>query len=192
MNEIWKSIMGYEGYYEVSNLGNVHSVDRIIVNKNGRKRFFNSKILKLLTNIDGYLVIQLNKNGKGKQFRVNRLVAHAFIPNPDNKLVVNHKDCNKKNNLSTNLEWNTVSENTQHAYDNGLNKSPKYYLNKFGVEHNRSKAVLQYSKSNEFIVEHASMHEAKRKLNIDVSSISQACNGKRNYAGGFVWKLKKL
>lgn len=115
MREIWKDVQGYEGQYKVSNLGRVKSLKR----KLGSGRSVSEKILNSSSKKktqDGYLMVAL----AGRTFRVNRLVATAFIPNPDNKPVVNHIDGNKENNKADNLEWTTISENMLHAYRCGL------------------------------------------------------------------------
>ena len=98
MIEIWKPITDYVGYYEVSNLGNVRSIDRVIVMKNNMRRKIKSKTLSQSNDKDGYLQLQLNKNGNGKQFKVHRLVGEAFLPNPKNKPQINHIDGIKTNN----------------------------------------------------------------------------------------------
>lgn len=117
--ETWKSIKGYEGYYEVSNKGNVRSVQRIRIENNchgGRTyRRDQGKLLRPTNNGYGYLVIGLRKNGKRKNHYVHRLVAEAFCENPNGKTVVNHIDRNKRNNDSKNLEWVTTKENVQLA-----------------------------------------------------------------------------
>ena len=99
--EIWKDIEGYEGLYQVSNKGRIKSLNRI----DSRGRKVNEKILSSKPNNKGYLRVHLYKNGKRKPFSVHRLVAIAFIPNPNNLLEVNHKDENKENNTVDNLEW---------------------------------------------------------------------------------------
>lgn len=101
MNEIWKDIEGYEGLYQVSNLGRVRSVDRI----GGRGRRFNGRILKPKVKTGGYLLVNFSKEGKRKMFSVHRLVAQAFIPNPEGLPQINHKDENPSNNRVENLEW---------------------------------------------------------------------------------------
>ena len=110
--EIFKSIPGYDGMYEVSNYGRVKSLKRKI-----------HKFLKPAANHAGYLVVALSKDGKVKQYKVHRLVLMTFNPveNMD-KLDVNHKDGNKLNNNLDNLEWCTRSENINHSYQNGLQK----------------------------------------------------------------------
>ena len=107
--EKWKDIKGYEGLYQVSNLGNIKSLNRT-TNIPNAKRIEKEKILKLNTR-NGYYVINLRKNGKRISKQIHRLVAEAFIPNNDNKPFVNHKDFNRLNNNIENLEWCTQKEN---------------------------------------------------------------------------------
>lgn len=120
MEEMWKDIPGYEGFYQASSLGQVRSIDRERVDKLGRKFRVKGKIRKLATSEDGYLEVDLNCNGVVKYVRVHRLVALTFIANPENKPEVNHKDGNKKNNNIHNLEWATTAENIRHAIHTGL------------------------------------------------------------------------
>lgn len=115
MKEIWKSIEGYEGYYEVSNYGRVRSVDRIVEYSNGYLAKHKGRILKGESDKRGYKRVRLSKNDKSKKFQVHRLVAIAFIPNPENKPFVNHIDETTFNNHVDNLEWVTGSENMRHG-----------------------------------------------------------------------------
>lgn len=124
MSEIWKEISGYEGYFEVSNLGNFRSKDRIIKYKQDGLRKYPGKSLKVELMQDGYCRIVLMKESKRRRYMCHRLVAETFIPNPDNKPFVNHIDGNKSNNCVSNLEWCTQSENEQHSV-NVLGKSMK-------------------------------------------------------------------
>lgn len=133
MEEVWKDIVGYEGLYQISNLGEVKRLEkefshiakdeRIGKRSQGaysRTTKLEEKILKGIKTDKGYLAVGLIKDGKSKKFRVHRLVAMMFIPNPHNKLEVNHIDGNKENNSVDNLEWSTGKENRQHALDNGF------------------------------------------------------------------------
>lgn len=122
MNEEWKDIKGYEGLYQVSSLGRVKNLERYVRAKNNSLRKNKEKILSFFINKNGYQEATLSKNSKKRLHRVNRLVAEAFIPNPENKPQVNHKDGNKLNNRVNNLEWCTRSENMIHAWKNGLCK----------------------------------------------------------------------
>lgn len=118
MEEIWKDIEGYEGLYQVSNLGKVRSCDRYVrsVSKSGKvyRRRLNGLILQDYQS-DGYHMIDIQKYNIRESFLVHRLVAKAFVDNPDNKPAVNHIDRNKDNNSYNNLEWVTNQENSQHA-----------------------------------------------------------------------------
>ena len=124
--EIWKEIKGYEGYYLISNMGRVKSQSRKIYNDGikGENKFYISeeKIINGRIDPKGYLRVALCKDNKQKDYSIHRLVAIAFIPNPNNKPCVNHKDGNKQNNNVENLEWCTYSENLKHAYKMGLKK----------------------------------------------------------------------
>ena len=120
--EVWKPIPGYEDFYCVSNLGRVKSLDRVVISNKGITRNVLGHILPQRYYKNRYLVVFLSKDGKQKPYKVYRLVAEAFIPNPDPKPVVNHKDCNKLNNRAENLEWLTQKENLDHAFINGCRR----------------------------------------------------------------------
>lgn len=117
MTEIWRDIEGYEGKYEVSNLGRIKSLKR-----KGRRE---EQILESYLDLKGYPMIQVCKNGKKHPTKIHRLVAEAFIVNFNNKPQVNHIDGNKSNNIVINLEWCSCSENIIHAFKMGLYKSRK-------------------------------------------------------------------
>lgn len=131
MQEVWKDIVGYEGCYQVNNLGSVRSI---------------KKILKPNLTKKGYYHVTLYNNGIPKTFRLHRIVAQHFIENPQNKLEVNHIDGNKINNMVNNLEWNTRVENNRHAIDNKLLILPKkgegYWINRYRSESSRKKCVI--------------------------------------------------
>ena len=118
MKEIWKDIEGYEGLYQISNLGNVKSLHRIANIPNGHRKV-KERILKQTEN-RGYRAVIISKEKTRKEFSAHRLVAFHFIPNPENKPEVNHIDGNKSNNKVENLEWVTPSENIRHSYAVGL------------------------------------------------------------------------
>jgi hypothetical protein len=138
--EIWKDIEGYEGYYQVSNLGRVKSLRREVACKNGMVKTVKEKILKQKTRNDGYKEVNLNRKGKGFSKAVHRLVALSFISNSENKRDVNHKDGIKTNNNLMNLEWCTTQENTRHSID-VLNMKTTRKLNMKDVEFIREAAV---------------------------------------------------
>ena len=121
MGEEWKDIKGYEGQYQVSNFGNVRSLDRYVIHM-GNKMFCKGKNIKLTKSNGGYMVFHFSINGKMKALNVHRLVAEAFIDNPDNKPCVNHLDCNRTNNRIDNLEWCTHSENIKYSFKYGMSK----------------------------------------------------------------------
>lgn len=174
MNEIWKAVVGFEGLYEVSNLGNVRNKKQ--------------HILSTYINRDGYVKIQFKLKYKRYIHFVHRLVALAFILNPNNKETINHIDGNKKNNNVLNLEWATRSENTIHAYKNNLIDKNK--LKKFGNDNSNNKNVIQYSLSGTSIKEYVSLSEASNVNKIDVSDICKVCKNKKKSAGGYIWKYK--
>ena len=111
MQEEWRQIKGFEGLYEISNLGNVRSLDRLCRMKNGKTRMHKGRTLKPGRDGGGYEFVVLRKDGLSLNRKIHRLVAEAFIPNPDNKPCVNHKDLNRANNCVENLEWCTVKYN---------------------------------------------------------------------------------
>ena len=119
MEEIWKTIKENPNYM-VSNLGRIKSLDHYVKCKNNSTRLVKGKIFKGVIGKWGYIYIHISVNGKEKQLRLNRLIAIAFIPNPNNKEQVNHLNGNKADNRVENLEWATRSENGKHAYKMGL------------------------------------------------------------------------
>jgi len=130
----WKDIKGYEGFYQISNIGKIISLSRVIKcgNRFGTKSERISKAKEKLPfkNNTGYLIVELKKNGKSKKFLVHRLVGEYFLLNPENKIEINHKDCDKNNNHVDNLEWVSKLENENHAKING---KKNYKGNQYGM-----------------------------------------------------------
>lgn len=158
-DEIWKDIGGYENEYQISNYGRVKSLKR------------NGLIMSpILGRTQDYYSIGLSKDGIKKQYSIDRLVAIAFIPNPDNLPEVNHIDENTKNNKATNLEWVTHSQNIKHS------------------AHRQSYPVRQYDKSYNLIATYPSLAEAERKTGIFRTNISGAIK-RKGTAGGYIWKF---
>lgn len=177
----WKAIQGYERYYEVSNTGLVRSLDRIVTEQNGKRRFLKGHMMKLSENRsknrqgDGYLVVNLRKNHKSYVVPVHVIVARAFLENPNNYPTVNHKNGKKHDNYVSNLEWTTYGENNLHALNTGLRK-PR------GVQ------ICQYSPAGVFIDSYHSVSEASRITGVSRGMISHCVNGRNNTAGRFFWK----
>lgn len=140
-NEEWRDIKGLENRYQVSNLGRVKSLDRIVIYKNGIERFYKSQIKKQHFDRDKYLLVTIDK----KQFKVHRLVALNFIDNPNNYPQVNHINCDKSYNVKDNLEWVTQEQNMFHAVEHGLSKICKYGNN------NSAKKINQYDLKGNYI-----------------------------------------
>jgi len=133
--EYWKSIIGYEGIYEISNLGSVKSLSRKIYFLN-TFRIVKEKLLKPNTNRYGYITVTLSNNCDMKTVTIHRLLANAFIDKVEGKEYVNHIDGIKSNNTIKNLEWCTIKENNKHSFDNGLNILPNgvnHYNSRFSV-----------------------------------------------------------
>ena len=144
-NETWKDIKGYEGSYQVSDMGRIKSLERTVTRKNGRKQTIRERILKSDIIHNGYLRVRLyDSSGKIKRFLVHRLVCKAFHENPENKPCVNHIDENKTNNKASNLEWCTVEENNNHGTHYAK-------IAKANVK-NKSKPLGQYTTNGELVI----------------------------------------
>ena len=136
MQEIWKDIKNYEGIYQVSNLGRVRSLTRKVKTFNGL-RTTKGQLLKPLKTNRNYFRVDLKQNQKNKYISIHRLVAEAFIPNPNNYPVINHIDGDTSNNKIDNLEWCTQSHNIKEAYRAGRAKPTSGCFKKGHIPHNK-------------------------------------------------------
>lgn len=168
--EIWKPIPCYEGLYEVSNYGNIRSLFRY------------KKVLKPWDIGTGYLMIYLSKEKTRKAFLVHRLVANAFIPNPEGKPQVNHIDENRANNSADNLEWCTCKENHDHGLHSkrlsiAMRNNPK-----------KSKPVEQCTMQGKVVAVFPSIAEAARSTGFNKADICECCREKRHTCKKYIWR----
>jgi len=173
MQEIWKPAYNSKKWF-VSNLGRIKNTNW----KNTGK----TRLVKQGTNLKGYKTVNINENGKQFPEMVHKIVAEAFIDNPDNKPQVNHINGIKTDNRVDNLEWVTNSENQKHAYKNGLQK--RYKSNNNG----KPKKVDQYDLNGFYISTYNSMSEANKITGVDFRMISDCCRNIQKTAGNYIWK----
>ena len=186
--EIWKPVVGFEGRYDVSNMGRVRSLINNCENLRAEP-----KIRKLTLGKSGYFYVVLWDHGNNKVLRVHRMVAEAFLEKPDNAECVNHVNGIKTDNRVENLEWCTLSENTLHAIRLGLVVDPASHFHtkgRHGKDHPTSKPVEQYTLDGEFIGEYESCVEAANRLGFVANNIQRCAHGKRRTAHGYRWKYK--
>lgn len=172
MKEIWKTIEGYPEY-QVSNMGRVKAINWHRGNK--------EKEIKPYTTHKGYLRLRLCKNGKSKQFQIHRLVAQAFIPNPENKPYIDHINTDRTDNRVENLRWVTNKENCNNPISK-INYS-------IGNKGKTAVSILQFTKEWEFVKKWDSMSDAEQELGIK-SRLSEYCGNKygRKTCGGYIWQ----
>lgn len=173
--ECWKPVEGYEGLYEVSDMGNVRS---LIYLHTGKTRILKPSMCR------GYLRVTLCKDRKLKTFSIHRLVATAFVPNMFGDDYVNHINEVKTDNRAANLMWCDAKENCN--WGTCIERRVKAQTNR-----NKSKIVLQYTKLGEFIREWPSVHEVERVLGYRQGNISSCCRGEYRQSYGFIWKYKE-
>lgn len=174
MEEIWKPIVGWEGLYEVSNLGNVRSVDRYVMQRD-YVRFCKGKMLKPTLHKTNYYIVTLRNSGIQKVSKVHQLVMNTFNPKPSNqKLEINHIDGDKKNNRLENLEWCTHKENLQHA-------SKHHLLSLY-------RPINQYDINGNFIKRWDSMKEARDYYGYGINSLRNACKRKSGIHKNYIWR----
>ena len=174
--EEWRDVIGYEGLYQVSNLGRVKSM------YDERHKKYRELILTPFMNDNGYFRVGLCKDGEKKVFLVHRLVAMTFIPNPENLPEVNHKDEDKTNDVVSNIEWCDRKYNIKYGTRNKR-------ISEALTNGKLSKRVLQINKdTGEVIMEWPSAHEVERQLGYSNAHISKCCLGKYSQVYGFKWK----
>lgn len=201
--EIWRDVTGYEGLYEVSSLGRVRSLDKIVNGKCGSTRLLRGRVLKPAKDGGGYLFVKLSKDNKVAMFKVHRLVAMAFqdiCGEYRKELEVDHRNCCRTDNRAINLHWVTRKENNnnpltlQHFFDSnkGKNKGEKcYWYGKFGKEHHRSIPIMQYDLQGNFIAEFDCTQEVERKLGICHGMVLRVLKGQRNHTHGYIFRYKE-
>lgn len=175
-SEIWKPIIGYEDYYEVSNLGRIRAVDRTITDKNGREKKLHGHMMLQQKQRNGYYSVMLTRGGKKKRISVHRLVGTAFVPNPGNLPEINHKDETRDNNCADNLEWCDRSYNN--VYGAKLTNQVK----------RQSKPVKQMLNGITIAVYPSAM-AAYRATGVSQGGISGCCRGELKTSGGYQWAL---
>lgn len=168
ITEIWKDIEGYEGLYQISNLGSIKSLNY--------KRTKQEKILKPRLTVAKYYQVDLCKNGSVKKMYIHRLVAKTFIENPNNFALINHKDENPMNNKVENLEW------CNSKYNNNYGKCKEKNSKK------HSKKINQYDLQGNLIKTWNGLKEAEETLKISRGNICLCCQGVRKNAGGYIWR----
>jgi len=186
--EQWKDIVGYEWKYQINEIGEVKSLN---FNHSGKEC-----IMIPSKTWNWYLSIELSLRWERTTKQIHRLVAQAFIPNPENKPQVNHKNWIKTDNRVENLEWATASENCQHAHDTWLNKVTKkhhFYTNhptkwKFWKDNHSSKKIYQYTLDWVLIKKWESWRDIVRELGINKSSLSRCCLLKQKSSGWYIWE----
>lgn len=179
MEEIWKDIKGYEGLYQVSNLGNVMSLNWNHTNTSQPIRPFRNR---------GYLRVTFRVNGTSRKFLVHRLVADAFLPNEQGKETVNHIDGNKENNCISNLEWATRREQTAHAIKTGLRPYNIPCKRGKGADSPQSKPVAQFTKHGDLVKSWPCSFTASNELGFDINCIRNCAAGYKKSYRGYIWK----
>lgn len=183
MKEVWKNIKGYEGLYQISNLGNVKSLSRTLVRKNGSIFSVKERILKHQNDPKGYPTVTLIYLKNKVVHRVHRLIAEAFIPNPENKPQVDHIDGNRENYNLNNLRWVSSSENHLNPITIKRRKESNSHIGK-GLN---AKSVIGTSLSNGETIYFSKIKDAE-KCGFIPSCITQNARGKIKYHKGYVWK----
>lgn len=197
MKEEWRDIPQYEGLYQVSNQGQIRSIDRIVRRNGETTKNLRGFILLPLYQKSGYMFVFLSKNGKAKRIAIHRAVALAFIPNPENKPEVNHINEDKTDNRVENLEWATIKENRNYGTriargiaNRNQTGEKNGMFGKRGSLNPNSKKVLQYDLSGQFIREYDSVKMAAEMTHSNASLIARVANGYLKQTNSFIWRYK--
>lgn len=191
--EIWKEIEGYEGLYEVSNKGRVKSLAKDIEYSNGAIHHYPEIIRELQVMKNGYVYVGLRSRDKvTKTIRVHRIVATAFIPNPNNLPTVNHIDFNKENNSVENLEWADLRRQNQHSATKPNRRWQSHRKGMSGRLNFKSKPVVQIDTNGNIVNRFESGCLAAKSISGNQSKISKCCLGERRTHRGFAWRYEEL
>lgn len=187
MTETWKPILGYDGLYSVSNRGAVRSENRVVKSKNGVYKKLFGRELVLRKNRTGYNMVFLSKGGAPKIHQVHRLVAQAFIPNPENKPCVNHKNGVRTDNRVENIEWCTFSENNKYSFA-VLGRKPSW-CGAFEDKNPHAKPVIQIFPDGS-TKEYGCLIRASKETHVSVEGIRASCRNRQKTAGDYEWRWK--
>lgn len=190
MREEWRDITGYEGFYQVSNMGKVRSLDRTFLRSDGTTATYKSRVLKPAGR--PYLHVYLSKNNVHNMMRVHRLVAEAFVPNPENLKCVDHIDCNKTNNRSDNLRWCNHLQNMQYAQENGLLAGNFHYELLSDETKLAMKAPRMVSIVRDDGTEYDCVEDAAKEMGVTHGAISHVLRGLTKTCKGYSFKYKSL
>lgn len=195
-NEIWKPIIGYEGLYEISSLGRIKRLYREIHRHKMGLLVLRERILSPGLNKGYPRMILCDALGGKTNYSIHRLVANAFIPNPEGKPCIDHINGIRTDNRVENLRWCTIAENNgfelarKHISDGKVGEKNGMF-GRSGKKSPSHKPVLQYDLDGNFIRKYYGIMEAQRETGVQFKNISKVCHGERNSAGGYFWKYEE-
>ena len=193
MNEIWKDVVGYEGLYQVSNMGRIRSLGTYRYSKKSKCPIWVRRLKYLHPTVErnGYVYIGLGNSTQQnrKTVKLHRAVATAFIKNPENKPEINHVNGNKADNRAENLEWVTNSENQKHACSHGLSICTEKRRRAFMKSRKINDKKVAMIQDGRIIEVFKNMEIAAESVGVDRSNISKCCSGKQKLSAGYLWKV---